>query len=133
MDAQADLQTGLGMYRLDHGRGSPTEERLAQCLARLHSLLAALGNPMYQPATHPSVPEVVEVGSGHDEQTEDPDPESKAWSQGFDDGVITVLERLTRRAEVCGPDEAVALLNARDNIRERLLVERFGSSVSGGE
>lgn len=61
MSAQADLQTGLGIFRLDRNdtRGlqhaNLVEDRLARSLARLHVLLADLGTPMYQPAMHPDV------------------------------------------------------------------------------
>lgn len=56
MDAQADLQTALGHYRLDHGRGmTHTEQQMISSLARLHALLDALGHPMYDPTTHPDV------------------------------------------------------------------------------
>jgi hypothetical protein len=65
MDAQAELQTPLGFYRCydpewEHAlpiQYDPViEDRLTKTLARLHALLDALGNPMYQPATHPEVP-----------------------------------------------------------------------------
>jgi glycosyltransferase A (GT-A) superfamily protein (DUF2064 family) len=56
LDAQADLQTALGMYRLSNGRGDAIEDRLAKSLARSHALLEALGRPMYQPALHRDVP-----------------------------------------------------------------------------
>src|SRR3954451_3060281 len=46
LEAQADLQTALGFYRMDHARGDPTEQRMAQGLVRLHVLLEALGRPM---------------------------------------------------------------------------------------
>lgn len=61
MDAQADLQTGLGMFRvacMDRAMTqteSYAEDRLAKSLARTHKLLDALGHPMYQPATHSEV------------------------------------------------------------------------------
>jgi hypothetical protein len=63
LEAQADLQTALGLFRLDHGRrdtaddphDAQIEERLNKSLARLHKLLDALGRPMYQPATHPEI------------------------------------------------------------------------------
>lgn len=62
LDAQADLQVGLGQYRLKYGsagRGvrsdDSIEDNLAKSLARLHTLLEELGRPMYQIATHPDV------------------------------------------------------------------------------
>lgn len=61
MDAQADLQTALGLLRChlapDMGPADLTvvEDRLARSLARLHRLLDDLGRPMYDPATHPEV------------------------------------------------------------------------------
>ena len=62
MIAQADLQTALGVLRLS--KKLPTaqdremiEDRLARSLARSHALLRDLGNPMYEPATHPDVKE----------------------------------------------------------------------------
>lgn len=66
MDAQADLQSALGIYRLsiDHALGNGVlstqdkiiiEDFMAKSLARLHKLLNDLGRPMYQPATHPDV------------------------------------------------------------------------------
>jgi hypothetical protein len=67
------------------------------------------------------------VGSGHDEQTEDPDPESKLWSQGFDAAVLAVLVWLTHQAEVSPPHEALALLNLRDSISKHF-EERFKPS-----
>lgn len=62
MDAQAELQTPLGWLRLGMDPKYPDadlkliEDRLTKTLARLHGLLDALGDPMYQPATHPEVP-----------------------------------------------------------------------------
>lgn len=55
MEAQADLQTALGFYRLEHGRGDRIEDRLTKALARLHTLLADMGTEMFDPATHPEV------------------------------------------------------------------------------
>lgn len=60
MDAQADLQTALGLFRLSMAEGytdhdNYVEERLAKCLARLHRLLEQLGKPMYRPAQHPDI------------------------------------------------------------------------------
>lgn len=66
VDAQGDLQTGLGVLRLELSQIQNrlglqannltfAEDRLTESLARLHSLLDRLGNPMYQPATHPRV------------------------------------------------------------------------------
>src|SRR4051794_40736497 len=60
MDAQADLQTALGLYRLrvpEGERDEPVEDRLMQALARLHTRLDILGHPMYDPATHPAIPQ----------------------------------------------------------------------------
>jgi hypothetical protein len=64
MDAQAELQTPLGFYRMydpkyEHALpieyDDHIEDRLAKTLARLHALLAALGTPMYRPAQHDEV------------------------------------------------------------------------------
>lgn len=66
MSAQADLQVGLGLLRLEKSllrerdgiqelNLATAEDHLASSLARLHKLLDALGKPMYQPATHPGV------------------------------------------------------------------------------
>jgi hypothetical protein len=64
MDAQAELQTPLGFYRMynpNYKHALPIEydeeieDRLAKALAQLHALLVALGTPMYQPATHEEV------------------------------------------------------------------------------
>ena len=55
LDAQADLQTAIGLYRLQHGKDDRIEDRLARSLARQHKLLSEMGKPMYQPATHPDV------------------------------------------------------------------------------
>lgn len=62
MDAQADLQTALGIYRLNVQEkitnpkfNGHVEDRMARCLARLHRLLDQLGKPMYQPAQHPDI------------------------------------------------------------------------------
>lgn len=58
MQAQADLQTGLGLLRValghhqDHNLGA-AERRLQGSLARLHALLDGLGRPMYDPAEYP--------------------------------------------------------------------------------
>jgi len=41
-DAQADLQVGIGWYRLDHG-DDKTSERLYAALNQLHDLLLAQG------------------------------------------------------------------------------------------
>lgn len=65
MDAQADLQTGLGILRLEisqiwnqegiqFNNFKFAEERLTESLARFHTLLGDLGNPMYKPATYPT-------------------------------------------------------------------------------
>lgn len=64
MDAQADLQAGIGVLRLEisqirNQEGIQAnnltfaEERLTQSLVRFHTLLADLGHPMYKPATYP--------------------------------------------------------------------------------
>lgn len=61
LEAQADVQTGLGILRLERrdGADSPhlgyVEDRFAKALARLHRLLHERGRPMYQPARHPEV------------------------------------------------------------------------------
>lgn len=67
MDAQAELQMPLGIYRLDHGRGGTIERRLTLTLARLHRLLSALGTPMLHPTTHADL-EWIECD--HEEWTE---------------------------------------------------------------
>lgn len=67
LDAQADLQTALGMYRLSNGRGDPIEDRLAKSLARSHALLEALGRPMYQPALHRDVPRLNQTQGSQEE------------------------------------------------------------------
>lgn len=58
MEAQADLQVGLGWFRLARMTGSPTtdeldliEEKLTLSLARLHGMMTGLGRPMYSPST----------------------------------------------------------------------------------
>lgn len=57
IEAQADLQTALGMFRLNRNFDpAAIEDRLVRSLARHHTLLARLGRPMYDPATHPEVP-----------------------------------------------------------------------------
>lgn len=61
LEAQADLQTGLGFFRLDardepRGHDDLIEERLGRSLARTHRLLEHLGRAMYDPATHPDIP-----------------------------------------------------------------------------
>ena len=70
MDAQAELQTGLGLMRLLLAPGEepysdseliPRVRALdqgyfAKTLAWLHTVLAEVGTPMYSPATHPDVP-----------------------------------------------------------------------------
>lgn len=62
MEAQADLQVAIGLYRLEHGRGNVNsqhadliESRLTASLARTHRLLAMADNPMYGPATHKDI------------------------------------------------------------------------------
>lgn len=61
LDAQADLQSALGMLRLhmDPRFSTPdlgvVERRLNKSLARSHKLLDELGSPMYDPATDPDV------------------------------------------------------------------------------
>jgi hypothetical protein len=56
LEAQADLQTALGFFRLgsieERGNSEAIEDRLNKSLARLHRLLERLGRSMYQPATH---------------------------------------------------------------------------------
>jgi hypothetical protein len=49
IEAQADLQTALGMHRLNRGAKAHheyIESRLDASLQRLHDLLAELGHPM---------------------------------------------------------------------------------------
>lgn len=52
LNAQAELQTPLGMMRLE-GIDPYIEMRLQACLAMLHGLLDDLGRPMYSPAQMP--------------------------------------------------------------------------------
>lgn len=72
LKAQADLQTALGFFRVAKNEmvGVPyadlIEDRLARSLARSHRLLAQLGKPMYQSATHP------DIGPGPRYLTSDP-------------------------------------------------------------
>jgi hypothetical protein len=54
MDIQAELQTPLGLYRMDH-TGKTIEDGLTRTLARCHKLLNKLGTKMLGPATHPEV------------------------------------------------------------------------------
>jgi len=61
LNAQAELQTALGMYRLDMDANFESsvidpeyiEMRLAACLSMLHSLMGNLGRPMFKPAKMP--------------------------------------------------------------------------------
>lgn len=39
IDAQADLQTALGFYRLKHGDGDPIEQRLRAGMDGIHDVL----------------------------------------------------------------------------------------------
>jgi hypothetical protein len=65
VEAQADLQVGIGCLRLEVAHISKesiiginlrtSEDKLNRSLARLHKLLDQLGQPMYQPAAHPDI------------------------------------------------------------------------------
>ena len=56
LDAQAELQTALGIYRMGSERRDfdpYVESRMQASLAMLHALLADLGRPMAQPTQMP--------------------------------------------------------------------------------
>jgi hypothetical protein len=66
LEAQAALQMGIGVLRLEMSQIPNregvqlrnlrfSEDRLTEALARCHKLLAQLGRPMYEPATHKAV------------------------------------------------------------------------------
>lgn len=57
LQAQAELQTALGFYRLDRRERESLdpdiEMRLQACLSMLHTLMDDLGRPMYNPTQMP--------------------------------------------------------------------------------
>lgn len=56
LDAQAELQTALGIYRMGRERRDfdpYIEHRMQASLAMQHELLATLGRPMAQPTQMP--------------------------------------------------------------------------------
>ena len=56
LDAQAELQSALGVYRMGRERRDfdpYVEEKMQACLAMLHATMADLGRPMAQPAQMP--------------------------------------------------------------------------------
>lgn len=55
INAQADLQSALGILRLSKPLDSYIEEKLARSLATLHRALLRAGRPMATPARHPDV------------------------------------------------------------------------------
>ena len=55
INAQADIQTALGILRLSKPLDDYSEERLARALATLHRVLLLAGRPMAMPARHPDV------------------------------------------------------------------------------
>lgn len=55
LNAQAELQMALGLYRLEHGKGDVIERRMNKALSMAHLTLFKLGRPMLSPARHPDV------------------------------------------------------------------------------
>lgn len=56
VNAQAELQTALGIYRMGHERRDfdpYIESRMQASLAMQHELLGKLGRPMYRPTQMP--------------------------------------------------------------------------------
>jgi hypothetical protein len=54
INAQAELQSALGLYRLEHGRGDSIENCMTNALAGMHQFLEDEGYPMLEGANRRS-------------------------------------------------------------------------------